>query len=100
MSDTSQDDNDTRTSSPSTVGLPVSNDDHPILVTPRVSPADGTVWRSTSAGQSPPPRVTLRPEESAGTSDEYHQAAGPSGGRYQILGEIARGGMGAVLRGR
>src|SRR5262249_37826404 len=45
--------------------------------------------------EGPLPRVVLRDAEPAGGGPAW--AAGPEGSRYQWLGEIARGGMGAVL---
>jgi serine/threonine-protein kinase len=53
------------------------------------------------------PRVLLQEAEPAGTAEPLVQAASPElpppaerDGRYQLFGEIARGGMGAVLKGR
>jgi hypothetical protein len=54
----------------------------------------------------PVPHVNLRDPESGATaplrpsSEETPQPALPSGAKLQLLGEIARGGMGAVLKGR
>ena len=53
------------------------------------------------------PRVLLRETEPAGAAEPLVQAASPEmpgpaerNSRYQLFGEIARGGMGAVLKGR
>jgi serine/threonine-protein kinase len=53
------------------------------------------------------PRILLRETEAAGTAEPLVQAASPElpspserNSRYQLFGEIARGGMGAVLKGR
>ena len=57
-----------------------------------------TVWLSTNAGDSPRPNVALRSDAPSGVSPP-EAISGQGTGRYRILGEIARGGMGAVLRG-
>jgi hypothetical protein len=48
--------------------------------------------RDTDPGEEPSPLVKPGSSEMPGTEDRS--------GRYQLLGEIARGGMGAILRGR
>ncbi len=58
-----------------------------------------TAWLSTNAGPLPRPIVALRPETTAEIPAPFPSPITGTG-RYQILGEIARGGMGAVLRGR
>jgi serine/threonine-protein kinase len=72
-------------------------------------PAGGSVLQALAATLSAVPRVQLRqpPEETATpvhlpNSPEMPNAPGPAGGtsRLQLHGEIARGGMGAVLKGR
>src|SRR5262249_22751241 len=57
---------------------------------------------SLEASQRP---VLLRPAQGESDhvvkpSSDAMPAKGQSGDRYQLFGEIARGGMGAVLRGR
>jgi serine/threonine-protein kinase len=60
----------------------------------------------TTVGSGPPPHVQLRdlPDESDPVikprSTEVPAQNGSSLGRYQLQGEIARGGMGAILKGR
>ncbi len=76
---------------------------------PPTSPGAGTlsILDSIAATLGPVPRVLLRdttvgrtrPRRSSSASTEMPAAAG-GGGRLQLLGEIARGGMGAVLKGR
>jgi serine/threonine-protein kinase len=72
-------------------------------------PARGSVLQALSAERPSVPRVLLRePEGEPATpvvlpdSPEVPEGAGgldPTG-RYQVVGEIARGGMGCVLKGR
>ncbi len=69
-------------------------------------PGSLSVLHGLSEEIGPMPRVMLRDEE----SDNDPAAQGPSSsgradgsgeaGRYKLFGEIARGGMGAILRGR
>jgi serine/threonine-protein kinase len=72
-------------------------------------PAGSSVLKALGAGLPTVPRVQLRqpPEETATpvhlpNSPEMPDEPGPAGGvgRLQLHGEIARGGMGAILKGR
>jgi Flp pilus assembly protein TadD len=69
-------------------------------------PAGGSVLKALSAGLPSVPRILLREPESFGdspivrpSSEEMPEKRDPSA-RLQLHGEIARGGMGAVLKGR
>jgi serine/threonine-protein kinase len=68
-------------------------------------PASASVLRALCAGWPEVPRVQLRDPDSGASSPIVRpcseQMPPPAAaGRYQLLGEIARGGMGAVLKGR
>jgi len=69
-------------------------------------PQGKSVLTSLSSGTGPPPRVHLRdlPDEPEPVirprSAEMPMHDGANLGRYQLQGEIARGGMGAILKGR
>ncbi|MDB5350208.1 MAG: serine/threonine protein kinase [Planctomycetota bacterium] len=67
---------------------------------PMASSQVAGIWRLTLAGDTPPPLVNLREGEDSSESEETAVRPTNQTSRYQILGEIARGGMGAVLRGR
>ena len=62
--------------------------------------AHASAWETAVACGQGPPKVDLRTDEEASFASSKAGQGGPGTGRYQILGEIARGGMGAVLRGR
>jgi serine/threonine-protein kinase len=88
--------------------VPVSEPERPDPTVDEV-PADGSVLHALSASLPAPPRVLLRPppqEPDTPVSRPGSPEMPPPGplpgaaGRYQLLGEIARGGMGAVLKGR
>jgi eukaryotic-like serine/threonine-protein kinase len=69
-------------------------------------PAGGSVLKALSAGLPSVPRILLREPESFGgspivrPSSEEMPDKQDAGARLQLHGEIARGGMGAVLKGR
>jgi hypothetical protein len=69
-------------------------------------PAGGSVLKALSAGLSSVPRILLREPESFGgspivrPSSEQMPEKQDAAARLQLHGEIARGGMGAVLKGR
>ena len=71
-----------------------------------IVPQGQSVLTSLSSGSGPAPRVHLRdlPDEPEPVvkprSAEMPVHNGASLGRYQLQGEIARGGMGAILKGR
>jgi tetratricopeptide (TPR) repeat protein len=69
---------------------------------PVVLPASGRVWDCTSLDDVSP--VLLREAKGSDRGVQPSSDAMPpkseTGDRYQLFGEIARGGMGAVLRGR
>ena len=67
------------------------------------APTSGRLLDDLAATIGPVPRVVLREVESG--SQDRHRTTGASGlegraGRFDLTGEIARGGMGAVWRGR
>jgi serine/threonine-protein kinase len=69
-------------------------------------PAGGSVVQALSAGRASLPRILLREPESLGrspmvrpSSEELPPRQDPAA-RLQLHGELARGGMGAVLKGR
>jgi eukaryotic-like serine/threonine-protein kinase len=69
--------------------------------------APGSVLESIAQSIGPVPRVVLREMATDGsgmelikTSSDQMPAPGERGNRYQLFGEIARGGMGAILKGR
>ena len=71
------------------------------------APGDGGVLASLAATVGPIRRILLRdtdPETAPGPLVRPSSSEMPTPkdrhGRYQLLGEIARGGMGAVLKGR
>ena len=58
-------------------------------------------WSTVCPSGAIPPTVSLRPESTTGAPAEVATArTDGASGRYMILGEIDRGGMGAVLHGR
>src|SRR5262249_22387944 len=63
---------------------------------PEPVPVSPSILQMLAASLPAVPRVQLRDLDGASPLP----AAVVSAGRYQLLGEIARGGMGAVLRGR
>jgi hypothetical protein len=69
-------------------------------------PNGDSVLTSLWTGLGPPPHILLRDPEGSGDplaltrSDSMPVSRGNGVARYQLLGEIARGGMGAVLKGR
>jgi serine/threonine-protein kinase len=90
-----------------------NGDEHDAGMAPAFGPdsgpplvAGGSVLQALGASLPVVPRVLLRDPDSADgspvirpSSDEMPERQGPTG-RIQLQGEIARGGMGAVLKGR
>jgi serine/threonine protein kinase len=70
------------------------------------TPASASVLRALAASWPEVPQVQLRDPQSGAASpivqprsEEIHRKPAVTG-RYHLLGEVARGGMGAVLKGR
>ncbi len=57
--------------------------------------SQASLWQTVAPEGTSAPSIHLQ-----GESTEATESSKVNTGRYQILGEIARGGMGAVLRGR
>jgi hypothetical protein len=82
------------------VSQPASGDSGPPL------PAEGSVLQALSASLPSVPRIRLQdPEDEPPTSinrlsSEQMPGTAELPGRYHLVGEIARGGMGAVFKGR